>query len=171
MSRRLLAALAVALAACAVPEVPDTADVATGPTPPTDAVVGVVERVVDGDTLIATVGGQRERIRLLRIDAPEVARDGDPGECLADAATAALEELTPPGARIDLATDVERRDRFDRLLAHVWIGDTWVNGALLDAGLVQVLTIPPNVAYDDEVRTAQTAARDAGRGLWDPDAC
>jgi micrococcal nuclease len=131
----------------------------------------VVERVVDGDTVIAEVAGARERIRLLRIDAPEAARDGEPAECLADHATAALERLLPPGAEADLALDVERRDRFGRLLAHVWVDDTWVNGVLLEAGLVQVLTIPPNVGYDDEVRAAATRAREAGVGLWDPAAC
>lgn len=165
-------ALALACTACASPT--PTADAVATPAAvpvPVDAAAGVVERVVDGDTLVADVDGVRERVRLLRIDAPEVARDGDPAECLADAATTALEELLPPGTGIQLATDVERRDRFERLLAHVWVDGVWVNGALLDAGLVQVLTIPPNVAYDDEVRAAQAAARDAGAGLWDPTAC
>lgn len=172
--RRFLPWLLVLCAAC-TPLAPTDA---TGPAPaaatvvaPDDATRGVVERVVDGDTLIADVAGERERIRLLRIDAPEAARDGDPAECLAEAATAALANLLPPGTTVTLATDVERRDRFGRLLAHLWVGDVWVNGALLDAGLVQVLTIPPNVAYDDEVRAAQAAAREAEAGLWDPAAC
>lgn len=170
--RRLLPWLLLATVACT--PLPTTTGVGSGPAAvpaPDDAVPGVVERVVDGDTLIAEVRGERERVRLLRIDAPEVARDGDPAECLADAATAALADLVPPGTTVRLATDVEQRDRFGRLLAHLWVDDVWVNGALLDAGLVQVLTIPPNVAYDDEVRAAQAAARDAAAGLWDPEAC
>ena len=171
--RRLLvpAAVLVALAACAPPGDGTSTDGASTVAVPDDATIGVVERVVDGDTLVADVGGERERVRLLRIDAPEVARDGQPGECLADAATTGLERLTPPGSQIALATDAERRDRFGRLLAHVWVDGTWVNGALLDAGLAQVLTIPPNVAYDDAVLAAQAAARAAERGLWDPAAC
>ena len=167
MRRRLPLVAVVALAACTVP----AEDPAGPPAPPASVVRGEVERVVDGDTLVAEVGGERERIRLLRIDAPEAARDGAPAECLADAATAALEELVPPGTTVLLAADVERRDRFGRLLAHVWVDDTWVNGAMLEAGLVQVLTIPPNVAYDEEVLAAQAAAREADRGLWDPAAC
>ncbi len=171
--RRLLPLVLLLVVACTpLQPTSDGGGVAAATVPtPDDATPGVVERVVDGDTLIAEVAGERERVRLLRIDAPEAARDGDPAECLADAATAALADLTPPGTTVALATDVERRDRFGRLLAHVWVDDVWVNGALLDAGLVQVLTIPPNVAYDDEVRAAQAAARDAGAGLWDPTAC
>lgn len=139
--------------------------------PPTDAVPAAVERVVDGDTLVAEVDGQRERVRLLRIDTPELARDGDPAACLAERAAAALEQLLPPGRSILLATDVEERDRFGRLLAHVWVDDRWVNGLLLERGLAQVVTFPPNVAFDDEVRAAQDRARDDARGLWDPSTC
>ncbi len=170
--RRLLPWLLLVCVACTpLTTAPATTTDAAGVPAPADAVPAVVERVVDGDTLVAEVDGERERVRLLRIDAPEAARDGDPAECLADAATAALEDLVPPGSTVELATDVERRDRFGRLLAHVWVDGTWVNGALLEAGLVQVLTIPPNVAYDDEVRAAQADAREAAAGLWDPAAC
>lgn len=171
MTRLLPIALTVLLTAC-TPLAPRTSTDATASVqPPETATPGIVERVVDGDTLIAEVAGERERIRLLRIDAPEVARDGQPGECLAEAATAALTDLVPAGTTVDLATDVEQRDRFGRLLAHVWVDDTWVNGALLGTGMAQVLTIPPNVAHDDEVLAAQAAARDARLGLWDPAAC
>lgn len=173
MSRRLGLVLTVStllLAACAPPGV-----TATPPTvavmAPDDAVSGTVERVVDGDTVIVGVAGERERVRLLRIDTPEAARGGDPAECLADAATAALTELLPAGAEVELATDVEVRDRYGRLLAHLWVDDTWVNGAMLEAGYADVITFPPNVAHDDEVRAAVQRARDAEAGLWDPAAC
>lgn len=172
--RRLLSALAglVLLAGCTLPEYETGPGVVTSDLPvPTGAVPAVVERVVDGDTLVADVRGERERVRLLRIDTPELSREGQPAECLAEAATAALEELVPPGTPVLLATDVEVRDRFDRLLAHVWVDGTWVNGAMLRAGWADQLTIPPNVAHDEEVRAAVAAARAEEVGLWDPAAC
>lgn len=43
-----------------------------------DEAVEVVH-VIDGDTIIVDRGGQEERVRILGIDAPEVARDGEPG--------------------------------------------------------------------------------------------
>lgn len=168
--RVVLPAILLALGACTQPSQPTQPTTSAVPVP-ADAVPAVVERVVDGDTLIADVGGARERIRLLRIDTPELARDGDPAECLAETATATLDALLPAGAPIAVATDVEVRDRFGRLLAHVWVDGTWVNGAMLDAGVAEVVTFPPNVAYDDEVRAAVRRARAAGTGLWDPSTC
>lgn len=50
----------------------------SAPTP--DDSVATVERVVDGDTLDATIAGKSTRVRLLNINTPEVARDGQPGE-------------------------------------------------------------------------------------------
>ncbi len=186
--RRRLVALAVlvAITASCDAAVPTGGD-ATGPT--ADAVVAapdgaweaVVNRIVDGDTLVLDVvdpgvGGapdvDRVRGRLLRIDTPELARDGRPAECLAEAATDHLADLVPLGTMVLAAHDVEELDQYDRDLVHLWTLDgTWVNGAMLADGFANVVTFPPNVAHDDEVRALEAAARAAGRGLWDPDAC
>lgn len=172
MTHRLGLLLLVTLAVTACAQLTSTAPPSTvAVVAPDDAMAGTVERVVDGDTVIVEVAGERERVRLLRIDTPEAARDGGPAECLADAATAALAELLPAGAPVELATDVEVRDRYGRLLAHLWANGTWVNGAMLEAGYADVITFPPNVAHDDEVRAAVQRARDAEAGLWDPGAC
>lgn len=149
--------------------------------PPTGGFRAVVTHVADGDTLRARVtdagatavrAGEELELRLLRVDAPELARDGRPADCLADAATTALTQLVPRGAEVEGVHDVERHDRYDRDLVHLWTADgTWVNGALLAGGWAQVVTFPPNTAYDDEVRAAEAGARRARRGRWDPGAC
>lgn len=148
---------------------------------PATAWPAVVNRIVDGDTLVLEVvdPGRRTapdadlvRARLLRIDTPELGRDGRPAECLAEAATEHLADLVPPGSLVLAAHDVEDLDQFDRDLVHLWAVDgTWVNGTMLADGFANVVTFPPNVAHDDEVRRLESEARAAGRGLWDPDAC
>lgn len=169
MSRRLAAALSPALALLLVGCVP-APDLPSVPVP-ADAIPATVERVVDGDTVVLDLAGRRERVRLLRIDAPELGGDGQEQECLAERATRALEELLPAGTAVQVGGDVEARDRFGRLLVHLWVDGTWVNGAMLRQGMATVLTIPPNVAHDDEVLEAQRRAEAARAGLWDPDAC
>ena len=42
-----------------------------------------VQRIVDGDTLDASVARETVRIRLLNIDTPELGHNGNPSECYA----------------------------------------------------------------------------------------
>ena len=81
-----------------------------------------VARVIDGDTIET---GDGERIRLVQIDAPEI----DEGECYAEEAAAALDELLAPGADIRLEADprLDDVDRFGRLLRYVHAGEDNVN--------------------------------------------
>ena len=45
--------------------------------------VGVVEVVIDGDTVDIEIGGREERVRLIGIDTPELHTDAGPAECMA----------------------------------------------------------------------------------------
>jgi micrococcal nuclease len=61
---------------------------------------------------------------------------------------------------------VERRDRYGRLLAYVYVGEVMVNAELVRQGFAQVATFPPNVEYQELFLKLQREAREAGRGLW-----
>ncbi len=128
----------------------------------------VVQRVVDGDTIVVHIGGRDERVRLIGIDTPESVDPRQPVECFGKEASAHTSELLPAGTIVRLERDVEARDRYDRLLAYVHrvSDDLFVNLALARDGYAQQLTIPPNVAYADQFRAAVAEARQAGRGLW-----
>lgn len=168
---RLPAALLLAVlasAACApAPAPPVTEAVSAGQT-------AVVVRVVDGDTLRVTPTGPgplardvEERVRLLEVDTPEAARDGQAAECGADAATARLAALTPPGSTVTLEADREDRDRFDRALRYVYGADgTFVNLALVTEGLAEAVLVGGNDRHIDRLRAAQGQARAAGLGIW-----
>lgn len=124
--------------------------------------------VVDGDTIRVRYGGRDERVRYIGIDTPEVAHESwETSERFGDEATEANERLLGDGT-LRLVFDVERRDRYGRLLAYVYVDDTMINEALLLGGFAQLLTIAPNVRFAERFRAAQQVARDAGRGLWAP---
>ncbi len=132
-----------------------------------------VVRVVDGDTIIVDYEGRPERVRYIGIDTPETVDPRRPVEVYGKEAAAANRRMVE-GRRVRLEFDVERRDRYGRLLAYVWVGDTLVNDWLVRNGYAQVATYPPNVRYVDRFLDSQRAAREAGRGLWgtgdaDPD--
>lgn len=127
-----------------------------------------VVRVVDGDTIVADVGGNEERVRLIGIDTPESVKQGSPVECFGKEASARTKELLPEGTRIRLELDVEERDRYDRLLAYVYRSSDgqFVNLALAQDGYAGLLTYPPNITHVDDFRAAVSAARGDDRGLW-----
>jgi micrococcal nuclease len=124
-----------------------------------------VTRVVDGDT-IRIDGG--ELVRLVGIDTPEADGPYRDEECFGASASRRTAALLPEGTEVRLVFDVERRDRYDRLLAYVFrvSDDRFVNASLVRDGFANALTIPPNVRYADRFRRLERAARDAGRGLW-----
>jgi len=142
------------------------AERASWPGAPADAVSARVERVVDGDTFIADVGGRAERIRVIGVDTPETVAPGRPVEYFGkQASTFAKRELT--GKTVRLGGDVEPRDRYGRLLAYVWLPDgTFWNALLAAEGYAQLITIPPDVTYADLFRRLVAEARSAHRGLW-----
>ncbi|WP_217923723.1 thermonuclease family protein [Miltoncostaea oceani] len=146
-----------------------------------DGVTGArVVRVVDGDTLIARLGGAgpggggggggEERVRLLGVDAPESVTPDRPVECFGPQAAAELRRLLPEGTPVLLAVDPSqgREDRFGRLLAEVTRegAATTVNVQLVAEGFAEVFRGDGRGRLQPTLRSAERDARDARRGLW-----
>lgn len=125
---------------------------------------GTVRHVFDGDTLELSDG---RRVRLLGIDTPELARDDRPAEPFSEPATTFLQSLARPGTRVSLRFDIERQDRYGRVLAHVFL-DSGVNlqAELIAAGLAATLVVPPNEWNHDCYDALERGARKDGRGIW-----
>ncbi|MEO0494393.1 MAG: thermonuclease family protein, partial [Actinomycetota bacterium] len=128
----------------------------------------VVERVVDGDTIVVEIAGNRERVRLLGIDTPESVAENRPDQCYGEESSAYLKSVLPEGTEITLIRDVESRDQFDRLLAYVVRSSDqlFVNLDLLERGYAGVLIYEPNSFYRDLFEAAEDAAFRADIGLW-----
>ena len=128
-------------------------------------VEGTVVRVVDGDTIHVRIGARVEKVRYIGVNTPEVhhpTKGEEPGG--REAAEVNRRLVEGQAARLEL--DVQERDRYGRLLAYVWIGDLMINAELVRLGYAQVMTIPPNVRYQEVFLKLQREAREAGRGLW-----
>ncbi|MEM7326472.1 MAG: thermonuclease family protein [Actinomycetota bacterium] len=143
-----------------------TASVAT--TADGETVVGTVVFVIDGDTVDLDIEGQRERVRLLGIDAPESVHRSVPEQCYGAESAAALTELLPIGSQVVLERDKDPRDRFGRLLLYVYRAedDLFVNRWLVRNGLADTAFYEPNTARADTLTEARAAARSEGAGLW-----
>ena len=122
-----------------------------------------VQRVVDGDTVVLAGG---ERVRYIGVDTPELHHPTKPVQPYAREASEFNRRLVE-GKPVRLEYDVQRRDRYGRLLAYVYLEDgTFVNAELVRQGYAQLLTIPPDVKHADLFVRLQKEAREAGRGLW-----
>lgn len=136
-------------------------------TSPLSTTVTVVGHV-DGDTLhVRRLTGQRETVRLIGIDTPELHHPTKPVGCYAQQAKDELARLAPLGASLRLELDTEGYDRYDRTLAYLWTAEgRLVQADLLAAGAGTVLTVRPNTRYAARLYDAQYEARLARRGLW-----
>lgn len=122
-----------------------------------------VRHVIDGDTLVLKDG---EKVRLIGINTPEVESRYTRAEAGGDAAREWLrQKLRTP--QIWLEYDAEQRDKYERLLAHVFLeSGEHLNASLLEQGLAMLTLMPPNLRYSQQLIAAQTRAEKAGRGLW-----
>ena len=127
-----------------------------------------VDRIVDGDTLVALIDGRPERVRLLGIDTPESVAENRPDQCFGKEASDYLATLLPEGSAITLILDEEARDQYDRLLAYVVRSsdELFVNLDLIERGFAGVLIYDPNDHYESLFRAAERAAIEADVGLW-----
>ena len=125
-----------------------------------------VVEVIDGSTVLLDNG---ETVRLAGIEAPKPAHGGTASEsgALAQKARQTLAHLVQ-GRRVGLAMGDVPRDRYGRLRAHLVRSDdgTWIQGALLDAGLARVHSLVDDRAAVAEMLAIERRARAERRGVW-----
>jgi micrococcal nuclease len=122
-----------------------------------------IRRVVDGDTLVLESG---ERVRLIGIDTPELARDGRPAEPWAEEARDYLRQAVDGGG-ISLGFDREERDQYGRRLAYVYRQGRLINEEIIRQGLSRAKTVYHySPAMKERFLRAEREAREARRGIW-----
>jgi micrococcal nuclease len=132
---------------------------------PRDGIVVPVADVVDGDTIEVLIDGREEDVRYIGVDTPESVKPGSPVECFGPEAGEYNERLVD-GRQVRLDFGPERRDDYGRLLAYVYLGDRFVNAALVRGGYATTLTIAPNDRFAPLFDRLEQEAGNAGRGLW-----
>lgn len=140
----------------------------------------VVISVTDGDTLKVMYQGKKQSVRLIGIDAPESRRNS---KALKDSARNSrdIETIVSQGKiakkyvktmvkkdnSVRIAFDIEKRDRYHRLLAYVYLADgRMLNDVIIRNGYASPLTIPPNVKYRTRFLRSYQYARKHRLGLW-----
>ncbi len=140
---------------------------APAPAEPSYDATATVARVVDGDTIeISPAIDGITDIRLIGVDTPETKEPGCAPQPYGPEASS-YAEATLSGQQVELEFDVEKTDRYGRLLAYVYPrGGEMFNEGLVEGGYAQAYPYPPNTRYANRFAAAQEQARNARLGLW-----
>jgi micrococcal nuclease len=128
-----------------------------------------VDTFVDGDTFwVLDKDSQRVKIRLIGVDAPETKTVFNKKKHpFGIHAKAYLDSILTVNPYLKLTFDVDSVDRYGRTLAYVYLNDgTFLNENLVRNGYARIMTIAPNVQYEDLFYEAQVYARDNQLGIW-----
>lgn len=136
---------------------------------------GVVERVVDGDTIDVRPanGGEPIRVRILGIDTPETVDPDAPVGCWGPEASAWAHQLLDH-ATVTLTGDPvfhqPDHDRYGRLLRYVVLPDGRNYSVVAaDAGMARAYNFSDQGLNEaPNITAAQANAQHAGAGLWGP---
>lgn len=75
---------------------------------------------------------------------PSIGGEPDPRQ------VATFDEFPVAGKKVRLEFDMQQRDRHGRILAYVYLEDgAFVNAWPVEQGYAQVITVPPNVKYQE----------------------
>jgi micrococcal nuclease len=127
--------------------------------------IAKVDRVYDGDT-IKLVDGRH--IRILGVNAPEVDHGKEKtGQSLGEEARIATEAFFKQNKTVKLYYDVQRVDRYERTLAHVYDAKgNSLSAYLLRNGLGFHVAIPPNLGLNECLHAEENIARNKRLGIW-----
>ncbi|MGB0908579.1 MAG: thermonuclease family protein [Maricaulaceae bacterium] len=132
--------------------------------------IGTAARIHDGDTIYMEDG---LKVRLSGMQAPKISlgREGFVDWPLGYEAKAALGRLIH-NKRVQLYYGGERRDRYERALAQVFLIDKngergiWVQEEMIRQGFARVYTWPDTFQDAPRLYTAEREARAKKRGIW-----
>lgn len=136
--------------------------------------------IVDGDTLKVFYHNMEESIRLIGIDTPEsipnkkAIQDAQRKKSDIETITSQGREakkfvkgLVKPGDLLKIEFDIRARDKYGRLLVYLYLPTgKMLNEEIVKAGYAQLMTIPPNLKYQERFLKAYREAKENHRGLW-----
>lgn len=126
----------------------------------------LVTSVTDDDTIGVGRGWRYQKVRLIGVDTPETVHPEKPVEPFGPEAPDFTERKLG-GQRVHLAFEpASQYDRYDRLLAYVFLADgALFNAELIKQGYARVIA-PSPFRYYEEFKHYERGAKTDGLGIW-----
>lgn len=122
---------------------------------------------VDGDTAKMRINGKVETVRFLLVDTPETKHPKLGEQPKGAQAAAFTKKMLEEADRITLQYDVEKRDKYNRVLAYVFADGVNVQEELLKKGLARVGYVYESRRHLKAFKEAEKLARERGFGIWE----
>ncbi|CAI6278628.1 SPbeta prophage-derived endonuclease YokF [Bacillus subtilis] len=126
-----------------------------------------LDRAVDGDTIKVSYNGNIDTVRYLLVDTPETKKPNSCVQPYGEDASKRNKELVNSG-KLQLEFDKgDRRDKYGRLLAYVYVDGKSVQETLLKEGLARVAYVyEPNTKYIDQYKKDEQEAKTEKLSIW-----
>lgn len=126
-----------------------------------------VVSVLDGDTFEVKIGKSFWKVRMIGIDTPETVDPKKPVQCFGKEASENTKKLLyGKFVKLDLDETQDVLDKFNRLLAYVYVDDIFLNKYLIENGFAREYTYSKKYEMQKEFRKVEKEARGDSRGLW-----
>ena len=126
--------------------------------------VATLAKVYDGDTIKLTDG---RKVRIIAINTPEMGHFQRPEQAYAEQARDTLRDMFSQSRVVKLKFGKDKKDRYKRVLAHVFTDDGQnVAAQLIRRGLGFAIVVPPNAWQSECYFSLENEARLAKRAIW-----
>lgn len=125
-----------------------------------------VVRVVDGDTVILNIDGQRTRVRLIGIDTPESVAEDKSRNVKEGKIASEYTKILLENKKVRVEFDEEKQDVYERKLGYLFLDDEFINEKLLKEGMAKLYTKTTNQKYSERLKKAEQHAKDNKKGFW-----
>ena len=135
----------------------------------------VVDRVVDGDTIVVDMYGELVKVRFSGVNTPESVGDyKDNPQFYGKEASAYTKSQLKEGQIIYLEEDVKALDKYDRYLAYIWLAypseegflTECFNAMLIEQGYAKWFDDYENKKYAKVFEALQKDAKKQNLGMW-----
>ena len=120
--------------------------------------VGIVSKIVDGDTIHVNINGKDETIRLLGVNTPEKKKP-----YYEEAKNFLIIEIE--NKSVELVRDGDDIDKYDRKLRYVFYENRLINLEIVEQGLATTFMLD-ELKYKNKFMTGEKFARNSEIALW-----
>lgn len=123
-----------------------------------------LSRCIDGDTAAFIVDGEEEKVRFLAINAPEYTKEKEAyGKEASEYVCDRLNEAEVISFEYEPSN---MRDKYDRLLAWIFVDGELLQAELVEQGLAEVKYIYGDYVYTDELYGLEDEAKSKQLNMW-----